>query len=117
EWRRVGGRLVGFNEVPRHAVIEEAEQLWKLLRVRRQVQTFQRLLADTTTRAPALADWMAAHPMKVLAHETAWPRLVDVTLWIAHADTRQLYLRQVDVAGVDTKFVEHHRAILSQLLD
>jgi hypothetical protein len=28
-----------------------------------------------------------------------------------------MYLRQVDVPGVDTKFIERHRAVLTELLD
>jgi hypothetical protein len=38
-------------------------------------------------------------------------------LWIEAHTHPEMYLRQVDVPGVDTKFIERHRTILSALLD
>ncbi|NJP32050.1 Wadjet anti-phage system protein JetD domain-containing protein [Micromonospora thermarum] len=117
EWKRVGGRLVGRNEVPYRAVIDSPDQVWALLRVRRQVETFVRLLEATLPAAPALVEWMTAEPMKVLDNEQSWARLVDVVRWIDRHPTKELYVRQIDVPGVDTKFIEQHRGVLAQLLD
>ena len=36
--------------------------------------------------------------------------------WIAGRDTQHTYLRQIDVEGVDTKFVQRHQKLLSELL-
>jgi hypothetical protein len=117
EWKRVGGRLVGSNEVPHRAVLESPDQVWALLRVRRHVETFTRLLDATRPAAPALAEWMTAEPRKFMAHEQSWSRLVEVVLWIDRHSTADRYLRQIDVPGVDTKFIEQHRTVLAQLLD
>lgn len=117
EWKRVGGRLVGSNEVPHRAVIDSPDQVWKLLRVRRHVETFTGLLDVTRRTAPVLAEWMTAEPMKVLDNEQSWTRLVEVVLWIDRHPTIERYVRQIDVPGVDTKFIEQHRTVLAQLLD
>jgi hypothetical protein len=116
-WRRVGGRIVGSNEVPHRAVIERPEQAWALLRVGRHVEAYARLLDATRRSAPALAEWMTTAPMKVLAYKQSWPRLVDVVQWIDEHTTTERYVRHIDVPGVDTKFIEEHRGVLSQLLD
>ncbi|PWU52360.1 hypothetical protein DLJ47_19200 [Micromonospora sp. S4605] len=117
EWKRVGGRLVGSNEVPHRAVIDSADRVWALLRVKRQAETFLRLVEATRQTAPALVEWMTAEPMKVLDNEQSWARLVDVVRWIDRHPTAELYVRQIDVPGVDTKFIEQHRGVLAQLLD
>jgi hypothetical protein len=117
DWKRVGGRLFGSNEVPHRAVLESPTQVWAFLRVRRHVETFTRLLVATRPAAPALAEWMTAAPMRVLAHEHSWSRLVEVVLWIDRHSTTDRYLRQIDVPGVDAKFIEQHRLVLAQLLD
>ncbi|GIJ30366.1 hypothetical protein Vqi01_55280 [Micromonospora qiuiae] len=117
EWKRVGGRLVGSNEVPHRAVIDGPDRVWTLLRVKRQVETFLRLVDATRSTAPALVEWMLAEPMKVLDNEQSWIRLVEVVRWIDQHPTIDRYVRQIDVPGVDTKFIEQHRSILAQLLD
>lgn len=60
---------------------------------------------------------MVRHPLRLLDLELNWPSIVATVEWIdAHADGRQ-YVRQVDVPGVDTKFIERHKQVLSALLD
>ncbi|MEO3746351.1 DUF3322 domain-containing protein [Plantactinospora sp. B5E13] len=99
EQRTVGGRLIGANRVPARAVIDTPEQLWALLRVGAQVATYERLLKATQVSAPALLDWMAAHPMQVLGHADRWSNLVDAVLWIDRNGRPETYLRHVDVPG------------------
>ncbi|MFB6396606.1 Wadjet anti-phage system protein JetD domain-containing protein [Polymorphospora lycopeni] len=117
EQRTVGGRLIGANRVPARAVIDTPRQLWALLRVGAYVATYERLLEDTQASAPALLDWMVAHPIQVLRHADRWSRLVDTVLWIDRNGRPETYLRHVDVPGVDTKFIEQYRAVLAGLLD
>jgi len=45
------------------------------------------------------------------------PLLLACATWIRDHPTPELYLRQVDVPGVDTKFLESNASILSSLLD
>jgi hypothetical protein len=40
-----------------------------------------------------------------------------VVRWIVDHGGPDVYLRQIDVPGVDTKFVENHRGLLGELLD
>lgn len=117
EHRRVGGRVVGTNNLPHQAWIDHREQLWDLLGVTSAVHRFQTLLASARKATPELAAWMTAYPMKVLDLETDWERLHQTVHWILDYQGPPLYLRQIDVPGVDTKFIEGHRAILTALLE
>jgi hypothetical protein len=117
EYTTVGGRLVGTNRVPHKVWIDSYEALWQVLGVEREVARFGELLTATRAECPAVAEWMAANPMRVLTHEAAWPRLIGVVQWIEVNAGPAVYLRQIDVPRVDTKFVEQHRGILCELLD
>ncbi|MFJ4102251.1 Wadjet anti-phage system protein JetD domain-containing protein [Amycolatopsis japonica] len=117
EWRTVGGRISGANEIPGKVWVDTYAQLWSVLAVHKDVLTFTTLLKVTRHRAPAIADWMAAKPMEVLKHQGEWARLVDTALWIESSARPDIYLRQIDVPGVDTKFIERFRTILAALLD
>ncbi len=117
ETAAIGGRVVGVNEIPRRAWIDSAEQLWALLGVSRDVHRFTALLDTTKERVPRIAEWMATKPLQVLRYADVWASLVDTALWIEAHSGPEVYLRQVDVPGVDTKFIERHRTILAALLD
>lgn len=117
EFATVGGRIVGTNQVPRLVWIDSYQQLWSLLGVVSEVQCLTDLLSATRCDAPRLVDWMTLHPRRVLALAEEWLKIVRTVTWIDENQQPQMYLRQVDVPGVDTKFIERHRAVLSDLLD
>ncbi|MBP2320579.1 hypothetical protein JOF56_000964 [Kibdelosporangium banguiense] len=117
ETTTVGGRVAGVNELPARAWIDSYDQLWTVLGVRTDVRKFLDLLNATKISVPLVAEWMCIKPMEVLRHAGEWDSLVRTVLWIdAHAHS-DMYLRQVDVPGVDTKFIERNRTILSTMLD
>jgi hypothetical protein len=117
EHRRVGGRVIGANTIPYRAWIDGYEQLWQYLAVGRQVRRFADALAGAKLSSPRLAGWMLAHPMKVLTMEADWARITGTVGWIDSRARPGSYLRQIDVPGVDTKFIERHRGVLTELLD
>ncbi|HEY2791621.1 MAG TPA: Wadjet anti-phage system protein JetD domain-containing protein [Micromonosporaceae bacterium] len=117
DYRAVGGRAVGTNQLPCRVWIDTPEQLWALLGVAGDVRVFTDLLAFTERAAPALVGRMAAHPDRVLAHAAIWPDLIATVGWIDRHGGPHTYLRQIDVPGVDTKFIETHRTLLADLLD
>jgi hypothetical protein len=117
EHQRIGGRLVGSNDLPARAWIDSYEQLWSLLGVAPEAEAFRALQAQTSRQAPRLVEWMLAHPLQVLDRVPVWPALIATVLWIDAHSGPAVYVRQVDVPGVDTKFIERHQGTLAALLD
>ena len=66
---------------------------------------------------PALAEWIGRRPHTLLANAADWNRILAVVAWFRDHPRSGLYLRQVDIAGVDTKFIEGRRGLLAELLD
>lgn len=107
----------GANELPaRVVVLTEADGLRLLGRVR-DVERFDRLAATTLERFPELTDWLQARPLVLLEQVEVWPRVLAVLDWFQAHPRPGIYLRQLDIAGVDTKFIEARRGLLSELLD
>ncbi len=120
EYRSVGGRLIGANALPSRAWIDSYDDLWHVLAVADDVRRFGALLsstADSFSAATELTEWMVSHPMAVLGEAEVWPQLLGVVEWALSGRGAGRYIREIDVPGVDTKFVERHRAILCELLD
>jgi hypothetical protein len=55
--------------------------------------------------------------MKALRLAACWPEMLATVQWIDQRQSPGMYLRQVDVPGVDTKFIERNRGVLGELLD
>jgi hypothetical protein len=117
ETRTVGGRLVGSNAIPAAALFDEPDQVWRLLRVAGEVSTFETTYAVSRTADPAIAEWVAEHPLKALSHAARWREVTATALWLRDKVGTAAYLREIDVPGVDTKFIEGHRPLLAELLD
>lgn len=117
EYRALGGRLTGVNQVPARVWVDTFEQLCRLLGVTRQARRFEQLLDETREAEPELLDWVAAHPIRALRHEGDWHRVLGTVTWLNDEQHSGLYLRQIAVPGVDTKFIEQHRGLLADLLD
>lgn len=117
EYKQVGGRLVGANQIPARAWLDGYAQAWELLGARRQVGELTRLCERTKAQCPRLLAWLERNPVRALPLAADWDRLLATVRWIDEHQLTGRYLRQVDVPGVDTKFIEGHQRVLAQLLD
>jgi hypothetical protein len=116
EYEVVQSPLLGANRVPSRVRIQSFAQLCEILGTVSDVQTIEELRAQTRLAIPVLASWVTAHPLAALRHASVWERVLATVQWIIGNDTSRLYVRQIDVAGVDTRFVERHHRLLEQLL-
>lgn len=115
EYKRVGGRHFGVNEIPCRAWVDTPDDAWSLLGTAGQVRALASLLA--AAEAERVSGWVVRNPLKALALRDRWDRLLAVVRWIDERQRPGMYLRQVDVPGVDTKFIEANRGVLAGLLD
>lgn len=116
-WRDINHRLLGSNQVPVQAWIDSVDDAFKLIRRYQDAQKFHSLAALTKERRPELIPWLQKRPLRALDLVDDWPRLLDIVDWLAGRPRPRIYLRQVDVAGVHTKFIETHRGVLAELFD
>jgi hypothetical protein len=117
EYRRIGGRQFGSNLVPSRAWLDGYDQVWRLLGVETDVRLLIELANATQATCPMLVPWLQLHPMRVLGLAPRWHRLLATVRWIDEHERPGTYVRQVDVPGVDTKFIESNRGVLAELLD
>jgi hypothetical protein len=115
EYKQVGGRHFGTNRIPCRAWLDGYDEAWALLNVRPEVRHLAELIE--ATRGTRLVPWLASHPMRALRLADAWEKLLATVRWIERWQVPAMYLRQVDVPGVDTKFIERHKGVLTELLD
>jgi len=113
----VRNRVHGANTLPVAAIIPTEADALRLIRQSTAADRFQALADATLRRYPSLRDWLARRPLILLDHAAHWGEVLAVLDWFTAHPRPGLYPRQLDIPGVDTKFIETHRALLSELLD
>jgi hypothetical protein len=113
----IGSRRTGSNKIPDRIRIQSFDGLAAFLGTTDQARRHSELVDIAKAVAPQICSWVIDKPMRALAHEVEFGRLLACVCWMADNADRDRYLRQVDVPGVDTKFIERHEAILSKLVD
>jgi hypothetical protein len=117
EWREFNHRQLGRNRIPVAAIVASERDGLALIGKLRDAAKFRVLAANLSETYPALVPWLRKRPLTVLDHAENWPRLLAVLNWIVRHPRPGVYLRQIDVQGVDTKFIELHRGLLGEMLD
>ena len=117
EWQEIRHRVQGTQRLPSSAWVDAVEDALLWLGKRREWDRFAALVSATRQAHPALLPWLEKRPLQALALAEEWARLLAVVGWLTEHPRPSIYLRQVDLPGVHTKFMEVHRSVLAELLD
>ena len=115
--REVRHRVSGANSLPHEAWVDTVEDAAALIRKQAELEEFRRLAHWTRAHHPAVLPWLAKRPLRTLDLAGDWRRLLAVVAWLEDHPRPGVHLRQMDVPGVHSKFVEAHRGVLGELLD
>lgn len=117
DWIEIEHRQLGRNRVPDGITLPTEADALQLIGKRKAVERFDALVAPTLASYPELRAWIAKKPLEVLEQGEAWPRVLEVLEFVRAHPRPGLYLRQVDLPGVDTKFIEARRKLFAELLE
>lgn len=117
DWREWNHRVQGSQRLPAAAWVDSLEDALAIIGKARQGRRFAALWQQTAELQPALLAWMSRRPLQALELAERWERLMTVVAWLQAHPRPGVYLRQVDAPGVDSKFIEAHRGVLTELLD
>jgi len=117
EWGDVRHRELGLQKLPRAVVIPTIEDALRLLERSVDADEFRNLAEEALRVFPRLRTWLARRPLVVLEHAHDWKVLLSVVLWLRDRRQPDIFLRQIDIPGIDTKFIERRLSILSELLN
>lgn len=110
-------RLHGIQDLPGAFVFETQDDFLLFLGKINELNQFKRDATSIVQHFPILAGWLTAYPLRVVEYAGCWDDLLAVCHWFMTDWTpNRYYLREL-TAPVHTKFVEQHKAILTQILD
>ena len=114
EWRTVNDPRFGQHERPERAFFSDESAYLNALGAAHEVAAFREDVA--LIRDDASVKWIRENVRAVVDHHGNWPKLLRVVRWFRANPRSGLYLRQIPVEGVDTKFMERHLKILESFL-
>ncbi|HEY6355533.1 MAG TPA: DUF3322 domain-containing protein [Burkholderiaceae bacterium] len=115
--REVRHRVIGHNSLPHEAWVDTLDDALRLVGRTSDARTFHAIVATTRQQQPLLLPWLRSNALRALALAEQWPRLLSLVAWMQAHRRPDIYLRQVDVAGIHTKVIEAQRGVLAELLD
>lgn len=85
-----------------------------------QLSAWRCFVADCTLISDSfseLSPWLPQAAATIGKYAGCWPPLLAVCRYLVNQPRPGLYIRQLDIPGVDSKFIEAHKPILKVLLD
>ncbi len=116
-WRTVNHRVLGSNQIPSELWIDSMEDALGLIGKQHAASTFKAMIARTRQQEPCLLPWLSKRPLLAIELCASWPLLLQTVDWLRNNPRPGIYLRQIDIPGIHTKFIERHRGVLSELFD
>jgi hypothetical protein len=117
DWVEFNHRVLGRNRIPARIHVSSARDAFKLLGKTDEAERFRALCESTLEILPELSTWLSRRPLVALENADDWKSIMAVLQWFRGHLRSGLYLRQLDIPGVDTKFIEARRVLLTELLN
>jgi hypothetical protein len=108
---------MGKQIIPVALIIVNIETLARYLSQWQRWQKYLNTVSLINKALPRLNTWLLISAKEIDKYQSVWPTLIKVCQYFMSQPPLKCYLRQLDIAGVDTKFIEQHKSILKSLLD
>ncbi len=115
--KKINHRQLGEQLLPKAAVFETESDFLRYLGKQKEFSRFKELCEHTLATWKILKEWLAKYPFKVMKFADDWLNLLAVCHHFESDPQPDCYIRQLDIKGIDTKFIESHKAILAELLE
>ena len=115
EFQSISYRSLGTQSIPKVLVLKQDEflkQLSNQKEFKRHIELIQKSLNAFANLEPLLKE----KPQLLMENDKVWEQLLIVCDYFITHPMPNLYIRELDIEGIDTKFIESHKKILDRLL-
>lgn len=117
EWREVNHRLLGRNQIPVAIQINSLQDALRWLSKLNEQNLFLQLATTLLNDFPELRSWVIKFPHQLISIAQELSRLMAILHWKIVNPRPEIYVRQLSLPGVDTKFIEQHKKTLMTWFD
>jgi hypothetical protein len=117
EWRQINNRVLGKNRLPVAVVFESWEKLLRYIGKTIDCRLFEKTAGEVLAVFPSLKEWILKHPFVLLEKAPVAGKLLRIAEWMRTTPKPGIYLRQLSLPDIDTKFMESHKKLLTEWFD
>ncbi|XAS68104.1 Wadjet anti-phage system protein JetD domain-containing protein [Micrococcaceae bacterium Sec5.7] len=111
----VGRTTIGPNLLPAAAVFGSTGDEIAFVGKSKDAARFRELVEGLSAMEPAFRAWALRRPLRLLELGGDALTAARVALWLRDNPEPGVYVRQLSLPGVHTKFIEHHRKVIDEL--
>ncbi|HHI92651.1 MAG TPA: hypothetical protein ENK04_03915 [Gammaproteobacteria bacterium] len=116
-WTTRCWRKLGQQNLPEKLLLQTPDQAASWIGEKTRWQTAHNRYCAFVERWPMLASHLPRHfPILADAPDSDIQKLIAVLSWLQANPASQLYIRQLPIEGVDTKWLGNHKKLISELL-
>ncbi len=115
--RKVRTRSQGEQSVPERIYFETKSDFLKFLKKEKEFKAFEDAVSTIRDSLPELDEWMIKKPLQIIGNLGEWENLMEVCEYFKQNPMPEMYIRELPIKKVDTKFIEKNKDILRKLLD
>lgn len=116
EWKTIKNKMLGTQDFPSKITFETADDFERFLQKVKEVADFRKNVALINGKFSKLQHWIEKYPQKVIDNSEDWNNILKVLDYFSKNPLPKLYIRELPIE-VHTKFIEQHKAVISELLD
>ena len=116
-FREAAHQKLGRVRIPERITFESIEDIAACCGETDAVRKFLKLAETLQTREPRMIRWLAERPLAALASESLLPQLFDIAAHFQAHPRPNRFARELGIPGVDSKFIEDNRTVLTEWLD
>ncbi len=109
-------KSIGRQSLPTSVEIESLEQFLKFTAKQNEYTDFVKTYEKITSLYPSLKSIFTKKPFTVLDYSKEWEKFFKIIDFFTHNTSAHIYLREISLPDIDTKFIEKHKKILDVLL-
>lgn len=117
EWQQVNNRILGQNQLPVAVIFHSRENLLRYINKESNFKRFARCSQHLLNVFPELKEWVLKHPFALIENADDIIRLIRITEWMKATPRPGIYIRQLSLPDIDTKFIEKHKKLLTEWFD
>ena len=117
EYKAINHRQLGLQHLPLKISFATREDLLRYLGKSQPFEDLLRMARQTGRRFPLLKDFLIKKPRRFIKYFPVWLKLLSVCDYLIAHPQPHCYLRELEITEIDSKFIEKHTKILTELLD
>ena len=117
DFEPVAHHQLGEQHLPSRIYFKTEQDFLRFIGKLSVATQFKQLAQQALERHPALAEVLHDKPRWLLDNLAVWNKLLSVADWLIAHPQPDIFIRQIDLPDIDSKFIEQHKTQLTILLD